>query len=77
MNTPTKPSVSRLSPFEQWMVQSNLKTIRLGHADPDGVVILLCARGYLRVAQAVLFAVSRAARVRTPSILGVREESTG
>lgn len=41
-----------LSPFECWMVRSNLKTIAAG-ANPEQIIATLKANGYPRIAEAV------------------------
>jgi alanine racemase len=41
-----------LSPFERWMVRSNLQTIEAG-ADPERIIAILKVNGYPRIAEAV------------------------
>lgn len=41
-----------LSPFEKWMVRSNLKTIEGGES-AEKIIATLRANGYIRVAEAV------------------------
>lgn len=42
-----------LDPYERWMVDSNLETIRSTDVTPAKQAALLCANGYPRIAKAV------------------------
>lgn len=42
-----------LSPYEQWMVKSNLQTIESGSMSAEQVLATLKAGGYLRITRAV------------------------
>lgn len=44
---------ARLSPYEQWMVRSNLETIRVTDVTAAEQVAVLRANGYARIADAV------------------------
>lgn len=46
------PTPRELDPFERWMVRSNLETIKSGE-DPERLIAILRANGYIRVADAV------------------------
>jgi hypothetical protein len=54
-----------LSPYERWMVNANLETIRSTTVTADEQVALLQANGYPRVAQAVAEATSNAHQAMT------------
>jgi hypothetical protein len=43
----------QLSPYEQWMVRSNLETIRSTSVTVTEQAAVLRANGYLRIAEAV------------------------
>lgn len=42
-----------LTPYQKWMVKSNLKTIHEGTEAAGKIIALLRAQGYLKVAEAV------------------------
>lgn len=54
---------TELSPYEQWMVRSNLQTIRETNVTAAEQVAVLIANGYARIAEAVRCATTEAAMV--------------